>query len=175
MNYADILTPAQIFGLAAFGLDATAFALKNDRAQLSLRSVGCLTWVAHYYLLGKMVPAFFLCLDFIRYFSANWVRARPALTWPAIIFFAASYITAGLLLQNAAIDFLPTVTAVAACYCTYALRGIPMRVGFFFIMSSWMTYNFMVHSIGGVLNDAVVVLINATTIYRMIRDERKTA
>ena len=175
MNFSDVFTLAQLFGLAAFAFDATAFTLKHDRTQLSLRSLGCMTWVCHYYALGKMVPAFFLCLDCIRYVSANWIRARPALVYPAIAFFVISYVAAGLLLRNADADFLPTVTAVAACYCTYALRGIRMRFGFLFVMSSWLVYNSIVHSIGGVLNDGVVVIINAITIYRMMRDKPKAA
>lgn len=173
MNFDQYLNVAQALGFAAFAIEIVSFSSKHDHRQIVLRAVASLGWVLHYHALGKLVPAIAVGIDFLRYSSAIYIRARPPLIYPAVVVFGTGYLVAALTFQNAAIDLMPGITSVLSCFCVFVLRGIRMRVGFLFVMSSWFVYNIFVHSIGGALNDSVMVMINAITIYRMMRDERK--
>jgi hypothetical protein len=49
-----------------------------------------------------------------------------------------------------------------------------MRIGFMAVLSVWLYYNLMIGSIGGAMNDAVLMALNAVTILRLWREKQVT-
>jgi hypothetical protein len=172
MNVSDYLNLAQGLGILAFCIEIVSFSMKNDKRQIVMRAVSSFVWVFHYHALGKWVPAIIVAVDLLRYATALYVRARPKLIWPVFGAFSLAYLCIGIYFQNTLLDLMPALTGILSCFSMLVLSGIPMRIGFMGVMSSWLVYDFCIHSVGGTINNAVMLTINGITIYRILRDQK---
>lgn len=161
----------QIIGIIASALVITGFANKKDNNFKFFIMLGSLGFVCHYLMLGAYAGA-----------AANVVNAaRTGLSIKfhksngMMIFFIAAYLAMGFLTYEEPVDALPVFSGILATFAMFRLSGIKMRLCFFVSSTSWLIYDFIFKSIGGIITEGFVQFTNITTIYRLLRDKKKVA
>jgi hypothetical protein len=160
---------AQIVGFIASAFIITGFAHKGDSRFKMFMAMGSLTFVCHYFMLGAYAGAAVNVVSFMRtslsikFHKSNFM----------MIIFIAAYLMIGLFTYNSWVDILPIFAGISATIAMYKLSGIPMRLCFFATSASWLAYDFIFKSIGGIITEGFVQFTNIATIYRLMCDKKK--
>ena len=153
---------AQGFGLLSFVLALVCFYQKDDRRLKIMMVVMNLNHALHFYLLNAITSS--LCCLFSAGRTAVSMRVKSV--WIAAIFIILTVVI-GYLTAQQWTDYLAIVAACLGCFALFCLTGIKMRVLLFAGSCLWLVNNIIVGSIGGVLLEATVIVINLSTIYRL--------
>ena len=156
------LNIAQAFGLLSFALGIYTFLQKNDR-RLKL-SMLCLfsCQSIHFFLMGYPNAAAANILNFFRAF----ISIKFNTPWLGGIFILANIVW-GIYLYESIVSVLPIIGACCGTYAVFFLDNIKMRVAFIIGALCWITHNFIVGSVGGILLETIVILANTITIIRI--------
>jgi hypothetical protein len=160
----DFFSPAQILGYVAFFLGVAAFAQRIDKRLLLLVGSECLIYTVHFLLLGNNPAAISALITAARSFIVLKTRSP----WLAALLLVLN-IGFGWALATSWTGCIPIIAAIAGTVAAFFLRGIGMRLLFLGSTLCWLTNNILSHSIGGVLLESCIALVNATTIFRMWR------
>ena len=153
---------AQGFGFLSFILAMLCFMQKDDRRLKLMMIVMNLNHALHFYLLNAVTSS--LCCLFSAGRTA--VSMKTKATWVASIFIILTALI-GYLTAQQWTDYIAVLGACLGSYALFCLTGITMRWVLLSGSCLWLINNIIVGSIGGVLLEATVIVINLTTIYRL--------
>lgn len=153
---------AQGFGFLSFFLALLCFMQKDDRRLKLMMIVMNLNHALHFYLLNAVTSS--LCCLFSAGRTA--VSMKTKATWVACIFIILTALI-GYLTAQQWTDYIAVLGACLGSYALFCLSGITMRWVLFCGSCLWLINNIIVGSIGGVLLEVTVIVINLTTIYRL--------
>jgi hypothetical protein len=160
----ELFSPAQCFGYVACVVGVAAFLQKSDR-RLKLMSVGqCLVYAVHFVLLGNLPASASSLISCVR--SVLALKRRSPLV-PALII--VINVAAGAALVKGGAGWLPIIASCAATVAIFTMQGVPLRMVLLSCTFLWLANNILSGSIGGVLLELVIAVVNASTIIRMLR------
>jgi hypothetical protein len=153
----------------AMGIIFYAFSIKDDKKLVYVLSFSNIFWVIHFFLLGNIwamlatiVAAIRLALS-LRYKKNYMVLAGVALL--SLILWFLSY--------ESYLSLIPIVATILASYGFFFLEKIPLRIFLMITSVMWLYYHSQTGSIGGMMNETVVLGTLSITIYRFIFWEEK--
>ena len=92
-------------------------------------------------------------------------RSHPA--WGAL--FIALNVTIGLSFAKGAAGWLPVTASCLATVAVFTLKGVPMRLVLLVCTLLWLVNNLLSGSVGGTVLEAIIAVVNLTTVCRMAR------
>lgn len=156
---------AQAVGLFSVALSLLCFFQKDDLRLKSIMLVFNINHAVHFFLLGASTSAF--CCLFSACRTATSIKVKSKLVAFGFILVT---ITVGSLIAEQWTDMIAIVGACCGTYALFCLDGIKMRLCLFAGSCFWLTNNIIVGSIGGMILESAVILMNLTTMYRLYRD-----
>ena len=163
----DILT--QGLGILASGFIIFAFTNKSDDRFKIFVMIGSLIFAAHFYLLGAYAGVVVNLINAARSgFSIKYHRSNAALA-----VFLSIYAIMGIIICKQPVDALPFIAGSMSAVAMYKLSGIKFRLCLSVVSGCWLAYGIIFQSVGVVMTELFVQVTNASTIYRLVRDERK--
>lgn len=159
---------AQWLGLLSFVLGVIVFYQKNDRNLKVLMLVFNLNHMLHFLLMGSMVSAMSALLSAVR--SATAIRTSSK---AVAALFIVLCIANGVWFAQSIYDLLPIVATIIGTVSIFLLQGITMRIGFLCGSILWLANNMIIGSIGGVMLESTLALVNIMTIYRLHKSDRE--
>jgi hypothetical protein len=163
----DWLSPAQLFGYAAFVLGVGCFLQTDDRRFKWFMTGECLAYVVHFALLGNPTAVASSLISMAR----SLLSLRTRSPWVAVAVVAAN-VGFGLAIATKPADWLPLTASCLGTIALFTLQGIPMRLLMLCGTALWIANNLIAGSIGGTALEIVIAAINLTTIARMAREAR---
>jgi hypothetical protein len=85
----------------------------------------------------------------------------------------AANLVAALLSWRSPIDFFAIAAAIFGTLGMFMLRGIPMRLMLAAAAVAWMLNNIAIGLVGGTLAEAMVLVVNFITIYRLAKIKQR--
>ncbi|NIY91938.1 YgjV family protein [Vibrio diazotrophicus] len=161
---------AQALGLVSFALGISTFYQKDDRKLKIIMLIFNINHLLHYLLLGSMTSALSAALSATRTGTSIYTSSR----YVAVLFIVLG-LSLGLSISNHWWDMWPIVGTVIGTFAVFMLTGIAMRIAFLAGGICWLINNIIVGSIGGTMLEATLICVNLLTMYRLVRDEKKTA
>lgn len=159
---------AQWLGLLSFVLGVIVFYQKNDRNLKVLMLVFNLNHMLHFFLMGSMVSAMSALLSAVR--SATAIRTSSK---AVAALFIGLCIANGVWFAQSIYDLLPIIATIIGTVSIFLLQGITMRIGFLCGSILWLANNLIIGSIGGVMLESTLALVNIMTIYRLHKSDEK--
>lgn len=163
------LSLAQLLGFVSFGLGISTFYQKNDRRLKIIMLIFNLNHLLHFFLLGSMTSTLSAALSALRTGSSIYTSSK----YIAIIFLVAGA-SLGFYIADNWWDLWPVFGTMIGTFAVFMLRGIPMRIAFLVGAGCWLTNNILVGSIGGTLLESTLIIVNSITIFRLLRDQKRT-
>ena len=159
----------QGLGLIATFFVIVAFMQKNDGRLKFIVMVGAAIFTVHFLLLGAYAGAIVGVINVTRTamsmtrFKGNYILA----------IFIALYITTGIYAYENWYDILPFIAGAGSTIALFKLSGLNLRYAYFCTEISWLTYSVIIKSIGGIITNMFVLMMNAVTTYRLLNDRKK--
>lgn len=159
----------QLVSLVALGLCIVGFASKRDDRLMLLLISANVAFALQFALFGSWTAAILSLLVIGRIMLAR----RYVGSWRVLLAVLAVNLIAAVLTWQSAVDFFAIAAAVFGSVGMFMLRGIPMRLMLAAAAVAWMLNNIAIGSIGGTLAEAMVLVTNFITIYRLARMKRR--
>lgn len=159
----------QIVSLVALGFCIAGFASKQDDRLMVLLISANVAFALQFALFGSWTAAVLSLLVIGRIMLAR----RYLGSWPIMLLVLAVNGVAAVLTWKSPVDFFAITAATLGTVGMFMLRGIPLRLMLAGAGLSWMLNNLMIGSVGGTLAEAMVVITNFITIYRLTRMKRR--
>lgn len=160
----DSTVLAQTLGMVSFGLGIAAFYQKNDRNLKIMMVIFNINHLIHFLLLGAMTSALSAFLSALRSTTAIYVSSKVV----ASLFILLS-VLGGIMVAEQWRDLWPILGVTIGTYSIFCLSGIVMRMGFLFGAICWLINNILVGSIGGVLLESTLIVVNVMTMLKIHR------
>lgn len=161
-------SPAQILGYVALILGIAAFLQKSDTRLKVLIAAESIAYVVHFILLGNYPASGSAGVSCLRNLTS--IKSR-APVWIAV--FLAANLTIGAVFAKGVTGWLPITASCLATVAIFRMSGIPMRAVLLVCTLLWLVNNILSGSVGGTVLEAVIALVNATTITGMIVQRRR--
>ena len=158
----------QFFGLVALALCVLSFAHKRDERLMLLLISANVAFALQFFFFQSWTAAVLTALVIVRIELA---RRYPHNIGMMAGMLAISAVAALLTWQSWA-DLPPVVAMVLGTVGMFMLRGIPMRVFLGLAALAWMASHALIGAVGGLLAEALVLITNMITIYRIHRANR---
>jgi len=163
----DPLWLAQLLGLLACALGATAFLQRQDtklRMHLTLNGV---LLTLHFMMLGATAAAINCLLCAIR----PWVSGYHRTLGVMLLFIALAW---GLVLPQLEhpVQLLTLIGTTLSTYALFRLEGLLLRWCMLASSLCWVIHNLWAGSIGGILLEGMFLVINGYTIFSFCRSQR---
>ncbi|TVP58014.1 MAG: YgjV family protein [Halomonadaceae bacterium] len=159
----------QFFGLVSLILCVLAFSSKQDDRLLVLLLSANVAFAIQFLLFESWTAAALSLLVILRIALA---RRYPGNKLAMTMVLAASAVAALFTWQGWA-DLPAIVAMVLGTVGMFLLRGIPLRIVLGLAASSWALSHILVGSVGGTLAEALVIVANSITIYRLYRAKQR--
>ncbi|NWN91365.1 YgjV family protein [Marinobacter adhaerens] len=159
----------QLVSLVALGLCIVGFASKRDDRLMLLLISANVAFALQFALFGSWTAAVLSLLVIGRIMLAR----RYVGSWRVLLAVLAVNLIAAVLTWQSAVDIFAIAAAVFGSVGMFMLRGIPMRLMLAAAAVAWMLNNIAIGSIGGTLAEAMVLVTNFITIYRLARMKRR--
>ena len=153
----------QIVGLLALGLCIAAFANKRDDRLLLILILANVAFAVQFLLLGGWVAGSISGLIVVRILL---VRRFKNNRFVMCAMLAATGLVAFLTWQGP-LDVIPLLAGLIGTYAMFMLSGIRMRVLLAIAAACWMLANYVSGSFGAFIAEALILLTNAFTIWRI--------
>ncbi|KOE88391.1 permease [Vibrio alginolyticus] len=163
------LSLAQALGFVSLALGISTFYQKDDRKLKIIMFIFNLNHLLHYFLLGSMLSVLSAFLSALRTAASIYTSSK----YVAALFISIS-LGLGVYLAQHWWDLWPIVGTTIGTFAIFMLKGIAMRVAFLVGATCWLINNILVGSIGGTLLELTVMTMNSITIYRLVRDQRRS-
>lgn len=159
----------QLVSLVALGLCIVGFASKRDDRLMLLLISANVAFALQFALFGSWTAAVLSLLVIGRIMLAR----RYVGSWRVLLAVLAVNLVAAVLTWHSPVDLFAIAAAVFGSVGMFMLRGIPMRLMLAAAAVAWMLNNIAIGSIGGTLAEAMVLVTNFITIYRLARMKRR--
>jgi len=157
---------AQWFGIGSFIIGLVTFYQKDDRKLKWMMLALSGNHFIHFVLLGAPTAALSALLSGVRTgLSIKTQSARVA--W----LFIAFGIALGIWLAKSPLDMLPILGTSIGTFALFRLQGMQMRLAFLIGAGCWLVNNIIVQSVGGVLLEVSMILMNLLTIWRLQKEQ----
>lgn len=157
---------AQSLGFVSFILAVLCFIQKDDRRLKLMMILMNLNHALHFYLLNAVTSS--LCCLFAAGRTAISIKIKEK--WVAGLFIIlTSFI--GYLTATQWTDYIAVLGSCLGTYALFCLNGIKMRWVIFVGSCLWLINNIIIGSMGGILLETTVIVINLTTIYKLHKHE----
>jgi hypothetical protein len=93
--------------------------------------------------------------------------------WPIMVAMLGVNLLVAWATWKSATDVFPLAAAILGTIGMFMLRGIPLRIVLGLAAFCWMLNNIVIGSVGGILAEAMVLVTNVITIYRLYRIREK--
>ena len=160
---------AQLLGFVSFALGISTFYQKNDRRLKIIMLIFNLNHLVHFFLLGSMVSTLSTGLSALRTASSIYTSSKRIAA-----VFAVIGIVFGIAIADNWWDLWPIVGMTIGTVAIFTLEGVAMRIAFVVGAICWLINNILVGSIGGTLLEATLISVNCLTIFRIVRDKKRT-
>ena len=163
----SFFTPAQMFGYAALILGVSAFLQKSDKRLKILIACESVAYVVHFILLGNFPASGSAAVSCVRNLTS--IKSR-APVWIAV--FSAINVAVGVTLAQGCAGWLPVGASCLATVAVFLLRGVVMRTALLVCTLLWLVNNIISGSVGGTVLEAVIAMVNLSTIIRLALERR---
>lgn len=166
MNWFDILTQAIGFAGALFFF--ISFQVKANRSLFVLQTLGCACFCAQFALLGAYSGCLSLLLSIVRNIMLTRYTSSRVVRWKGwIAVFSAATLTLALFTWDGWISLLPAAGAIAGTFGYWSNNARKIRLANLLVTSPCLlTYDVIVGSWGGALNETVAILSIVISILR---------
>lgn len=137
---------------------------------LATMSLGCTLYGVYFLMQDMLFPAMVILITVVRLWIATQVKSIKLAH-----FFAMVYLVLFWNFFQSPVELLPLTSVLITTYATFLLSGIKMRMTFLLPSTLWLTHNIIVGVPSGILLEVCILVVNLSTIYRMIRGERRLA
>ncbi|MBP0049560.1 YgjV family protein [Marinobacterium sp. AK62] len=155
----------QFFGLMALVLCVLAFSSKKDDRLLILLISANVAFALQFLVFQSWTAAALTVLVIVRIVLA---RRYPG-SVPVMLGVLGASGVASVLTWQGWPDLPAMIAMVLGTLGMFLLRGIPLRVSLGLAATFWGLSHLLVGSVGGLMAEALVVITNAITIYRLYR------
>lgn len=159
----------QVVSLIALGFCIAGFASKRDDRLMMLLISANVAFALQFALFGSWTAAVLSLLVIGRIMLAR----RYIGSWQVMLAVLAVNLVAALLTWRSPVDIFAIAAAVFGTLGMFMLRGIPMRLMLAAAAVAWMLNNIAIGSVGGTLAEAMVLVTNFITIYRLTKLKRR--
>ncbi len=161
---------AQTIGFIAVAVNIVAFATAKDKKFLIFIAISSWIWGIHFWMLGLFSAMGVSFFDVIKNLVAlKYKRSKKIMIWFLIAYSIIGIFTFEL---NNLISLIPIFNALISIYFIFYLKGIKLKIWFIFILALWFVYNFIWHSLGGMLSDIVLFFSGLFGLYRLLKAEK---
>lgn len=167
MSYTSLA--GQIVSLIALGFCIVGFASKRDDRLMVLLIAANVAFALQFALFSSWTAAVLSFLVIGRIMLAR----RYVGNWQVMLAVLAVNLIAALLTWRSPVDFFAIAAAIFGTLGMFMLRGIPMRLMLAAAAVAWMLNNIAIGSVGGTLAEAMVLVTNFITIYRLTKMKRR--
>ncbi len=159
----------QLLGLIGSALIIGAFCFKADNHYKYLIMAGNVAFSAHFFLLDAYAGAIVNIINIFRMGLSIKYHKSDLLMGG----FIAIYVGVAFLTYETVYHILPVVSGIVGSVAVFKLSGIKMRLLMYIGSVSWLTYDIIFKSIGGIITELFAMCTNAITIYRLMQDKKK--
>jgi hypothetical protein len=159
---------AQLVGYVALVLGVAAFLQKSDTRLKVLISAESVVYIAHFILLGNYPASGSALVSCVRNLTS--IKSRAPI-WIAV--FLVMNIAIGLVFAKSALGWLPIVASCLATVAVFRMEGVAMRSVLLVCTLLWLANNLLSGSIGGTVLEAIIAVVNAVTILRLIIERQR--
>lgn len=153
----------QSIGIIGFACGCYAFAEKDSRKFKLKLGVFNSVMIIHFVLMGAYTSAGVIFVAALRTFISTYTKSTAVmLTCMTAIVFAGAYTL------SSHSEILTIVGAVIGTYALFKLDGVVMRVCILVNSLCWFINNLLLGSIGGIAAELIFIVINITTIFRLL-------
>ncbi|MEO9946681.1 YgjV family protein [Paraglaciecola sp.] len=153
---------AQSIGLIALCIGVSAFFQKNDQKLRYFLTVFTLFMTVHFLMLGQWTGALMAFLGSLRNYASS--RTNSLKVMYGFIFVA--WLLAIPNMENL-VHLLPVIATTFGTLAVFRMHGIKLRLFMSMGTVCWLTHNYLVFSIGGVLVESLFLVINAHTMFKL--------
>ncbi len=166
------LSPYQIIAqgigiLASLGIISSVCFTKDNHLKIAL-TVGCCLFSLHFFLIGAYVGAFAVAINALRNLLSLFLYGNKFL----ICGFIITYLIVGFYRYEYIYDLLPVFSGIVSTIALFLFSGIKMRVLISFSSFSWLTYDIIYKSIGGVITESFTQILNIRKIIILRKIEK---
>ena len=158
----------QAIGFAGLAMYVISFQLRSNRALYLTQSLGSVMFGVQFLLLGSLTGCLSLMLVIVRnlllmrYQEWAWVRWKG---WVAI--FSAFCIAILIFTWNGPLSILPYIAVQVGTIMYWTNNARNLRLANLFCASPcWLIFDIIVGSIGGILNETILIVSILVSIYR---------
>lgn len=162
--FSEVFSLTQLVGYAAFVLGVGSFLQKNDRHFKLYMTGECVAYVLHFWLLGNPTAVASSLVSTARSALSLYTRAL----WVALAVVAVNLVL-GFSLVKVWWNWLPLLASCIGTLALFLLSGIRMRIVMLFGTLLWIVNNVLAGSYGGTALEAVILVVNSHTIWRLRR------
>ena len=161
---------AQTIGLVALVVGLSAFLQKSDFLLKRNLTIYTLLMGIQFVMLDLWASALAAWLGTFRTYVS--MRSRnTAVMWSLI----AIVLIFALPTVRSVTEVLPIIGNILGTWAMFKEQGLRMRALMFVGTLCWVSHNYLVGSIGGTVIEALFLIVNANTMYGLIRQEIKTS
>ncbi|MCT4617016.1 MAG: YgjV family protein [Candidatus Gracilibacteria bacterium] len=162
---------AQSVGLFALIVQMVVMSNKNDKTYILYQSFAYIIWTIHFFLMGLYIAAAIGIFNMLRGFAS----LKFSKNIKVFLVFFVLYSLNGIFNFQNYISLFAIFASLLACYAFFFLsgKGIIFRLTMLVVISSWFTYHMLNQSIGGAINEFLMMVITIITIFRLYRDKVK--
>ncbi|MCW9710227.1 YgjV family protein [Avibacterium sp. 21-586] len=164
----NIINIPQLLGILAFILGVICFYQKNDKKLKIVMLIQNITYMSHFILLGANVAALSSLLSTLRTAMSIFVLSKYI-----ALFFVLLGIIFGYVIADSVWQVFPIIASTIGTISLFLLKGIPMRLFMLVGSACWLINNILVGSLGGVLLESTVMVVNTITIVRLMRQTHR--
>ena len=148
---------AQVFGILASLLIIFSFQMKDNKWLFACHGLGGLLFAVNFFMLGAYTGAILNILSFLRglclYVGGKW--SKP---WSCILF-CISFVLVGVFTYDGIVSILIAASMIIVTVAMWARNGKFIRLANFFTSSpTWLTYNILYFSIGGIVTEVFSII-----------------
>jgi len=161
---------AQAIGIVATAFIVGSFLNKRDNHLKGYIMIGNLLFALHFFMIDAFAGMLINIINFFRVGSSIKFHKSTKV----MLFFWGAYIIAAIVIYEKPIDLFPVFASMLSTFSMFKLSGIKLRVLAMLGSSSWLIYATFYQSIGGMITETFVMVLNSSTIYRMLKDKKKS-
>lgn len=159
----------QAAGLAALALCIAGFASRKDDRLMVLLILANVAFAIQFAMFSSWTAAALSLLVILRISLARRYRG----SWLAMLAVLGISGVAAWLTWQGPVDLFAMTAMLLGTVGMFMLRGIPMRVMLGAAAVAWMLNHLAIGSVGGTLAEAMVVVTNIITIFRLRNAQRR--
>ena len=162
MVLSSFFTAAQLVGYVALVLGVSAFLQKSDTRLKVLIAAESIAYVVHFILLGNYPASGSALVSCVRNLTS--IKSRAAV-WIAV--FIAINVAIGVIFAKGLTGWLPITASCLATVAIFRMHGVAMRIVLLVCTLLWLVNNALSGSIGGTVLEALIAVVNLSTIIRL--------